>query len=334
MLCASTQLWPQPTGPVSLATAAVPVRADYIRLEVVASPSSDVTTHLLGAFELLRKELRALERGGGDGGRSATVPAPRALSVRVSVNGSGDPRMRLDTDESYKLALRPGGASGGPLVADITAVSFCGARHGLETLGQLVWLDPYAGSLLMLEAATVADSPRFSFRGLLLDTSRNYFPVNDIVRTIDAMAASKLNTFHWHVSDSQSFPLRLAAVPQLAQHGAYGPGAEYSEEEVRAVVKHARLRGVRVLLEVDAPSHVGRAWSWGPAAGLGELAFCVEAEPWLAYCGEPPCGQLNPRNHHVYELLERVYAAIIRLTGVDDLFHLGGDEVRYVKLFH
>nr|QBG82661.1 hexosaminidase [Heortia vitessoides] len=326
MLCASTQLWPQPTGPVSLATAAVPVRADSFTLKVIASPSQDVTDHLNDAFALMREDIHILEKATAGETRRSDIGAVQNVLVQVVVNGSGDPRMRLNTNESYKLVLRPF-QNKNNLIVDITARSFCGARHGFETLSQLVWLDPYANSLLILEAATVDDAPRFSYRGLLLDTSRNYFALPEILRTIDAMAACKLNTFHWHVSDSQSFPLRLDSVPQLAQHGAYGPGAIYTMDDVRTVVRRARLRGIRVLLEVDAPAHVGRAWSWGPAAGLGHLAYCVEVEPWSAYCGEPPCGQLNPRNPHVYELLEHIYAEIIRVTGVDDLFHLGGDEV-------
>ncbi|XP_046970096.1 probable beta-hexosaminidase fdl [Vanessa cardui] len=323
MLCASTQLWPQPTGPVSLATAAIRVRSSGLSLQVLASPSRDVTEHLNDAFILMRDDLKTLEKSAAIENRR-TDSATRDVLVRVTVNGTADPRMRQDTDESYKLALRPAGKS---LVVDITAHSFCGARHGFETLSQLIWLDPYAGSLLILEAATIDDAPKFRYRGLLLDTARNYFPVSDILRTIDAMGASKMNTFHWHVSDSQSFPLRLQSAPQLAQHGAYGPGAVYTTDDVRAIVRKARLRGIRVLIEVDAPAHVGRAWTWGPGAGLGHLAHCVELEPWSTYCGEPPCGQLNPRNPHVYSLLERIYAEIIQLTGVDDIFHLGGDEV-------
>ncbi|XP_050352158.1 probable beta-hexosaminidase fdl [Nymphalis io] len=323
MLCASTQLWPQPTGPVSLATAAIRVRSSGLSLQVIASPSREVKEHLNDAFMLMRDDLKSLEKSAAIENRRSDS-ATRDVLVRVTVNGTGDPRMRQDTDESYKLSLRPAGKS---LVVDITAHSFCGARHGFETLSQLIWLDPYAGSLLILEAATIDDAPKFRYRGLLLDTARNYFPVSDILRTIDAMGASKMNTFHWHVSDSQSFPLRLQSAPQLAQHGAYGPGAVYTTDDVRAIVRKARLRGIRVLIEVDAPAHVGRAWTWGPGAGLGHLAHCVELEPWSTYCGEPPCGQLNPRNPHVYSLLELIYTEIIQLTGVDDIFHLGGDEV-------
>lgn len=271
----------------------------------------------------MKEDLRQLEINGGDS-RRGDIPRNVLVQVKVS-DGSADPRLLLTTNESYTLSLKPN--AGGDLVADIEAVSFCGARHGLETLSQLVWWDPYAGTLLILEAATVSDEPRFNYRGLLLDTSRNFFPVPELLKTIDAMGACKLNTFHWHISDSQSFPLRLKSVPQLAEQGSYGSAAVYTREDVRTVVKRARLRGVRVLIEVDAPAHVGRAWGWGERAGLGSLAHCVELEPWSAYCGEPPCGQLNPRNPHVYTLLERVYAELLELTGVTDIFHLGGDEV-------
>ncbi|VVC96667.1 unnamed protein product [Leptidea sinapis] len=325
MLCASTQLWPQPTGPVSLATVAVPVQAGQFSLHIRSTPSRPVTEHLTEAFALFTKDLKSLEKTNSIVRRPDIGPS-RDVVVRVAVSptGSGDPRMRLDTNESYNLTVRP---RGNTLHVDISAFSFCGARHGFETLSQLVWLDPYAGSLLAIEAASVEDSPKYGFRGVLLDTARNFFTVSEIIRTIDAMASCKLNTFHWHVSDSQSFPLKLNSVPQLSQYGAYGPGAIYTSEDITTIVKRARLRGIRVLIEIDTPAHIGRAWAWGPSAGLGNLAYCIEVEPWSAYCGEPPCGQLNPRNPHVYDILERMYTEIIQLTGVDDIFHLGGDEV-------
>ncbi|XP_049876897.1 probable beta-hexosaminidase fdl [Pectinophora gossypiella] len=321
MLCASMQLWPQPTGAVSLSTTAVPVRADLFQLQIVSVPSKAVHEHLQEAFHLLRQDLHHLERN------AVAFAEWRAVAVHVTVNGSGDPRMRLNTDESYQLVMYPKFAQGGPLIVKITAKSYCGARHALETLHQLVWLDPYIGTLFMLEAANVEDAPRFGYRGLLLDTARNYFPMSELFRTIDAMAATKLNTFHWHISDSQAFPLKLSSVPQLAVYGAFGTGAMYTTEDVRKLVHRARIRGIRVLIEVDTPAHVGCAWNWGPSLGFGELVKCAETDAWQDICREPPCGQLNPRNVHVFNILEAIYAEIIHLTGVDDLFHMGGDDV-------
>lgn len=320
MLCASMHIWPKPTGSVSLSTTAIPVRADLFHLTIITASSKAVHDHLQEAFFLFREDLKLMQRN------AAGFTEWRGVAVRISVNGSGDPRLLINTDESYKLDLQPKSDIGGALAADISAKSFCGARHGLETLLQLIWMDPYVGSLMILHAATIEDAPRFKYRGLMLDTARNYFPEADILRTIDAMAASKLNTFHWHVSDAQSFPLVLNSVPDLATLGAYGPGAMYSTKTIKNIVDRARLRGIRVLIEVDVPAHVGCAWDWITSPNY-ELVHCLASEPWPKYCNDPPCGQLNPQNPNVYRALENIYSEIIQLTGVDDIFHLGGDDL-------
>lgn len=321
MLCTSIQLWPQPTGQVSLATTAVPVRADLFHLEKVTAPTRIVRQHLRDSFELFRQDIHNMQ------GTSRGFEEWHNVLVHISVTESGDPRMRLATDESYEFILHPTEKSPFTLLANITARSFCGARHALETVSQLVWLDSYAVSLLILQAATVKDAPKFRYRGLLIDTARSYFPTSALLRTIDAMAASKLNTFHWHVSDSQSFSLQLSSIPQMTEYGAYSQRDVYTSDQVRAVARRARLRGIRVLIEIDTPAHVGQAWNWGPTAEVGDLVHCIDSKPWLAYCTTPPCGQLNPKNPHVFEILQRIYTEIIQLTGVDDIFHLGGSDI-------
>ncbi|KOB76153.1 Hexosaminidase [Operophtera brumata] len=319
MLCYSIQIWPQPTGQVSLSKTAVPVQADLFQLETVKAPNRVVREHLTDVFKLFQQDLRLMR------GSSRRQEVGCTVKAQITVNGSGDPRMLLDTDESYTLLLNPTNATL-TLLLQITARSFCGARHALETLSQLLWLDRYEGHLLILQAATVKDAPKFRYRGLMIDTAHNYFPMSALLRTIDAMAASKLNTFHWHVSDSQAFSLQLSSVPELAQFGAYSQRDVYTIDQVRAMVRRARLRGIRILIEVDTPAHVGHAWNWGTTE-FGDLVHCVNPKPWSAYCTTPPCGQLDPNNSHVFEILRRVYKEIIQLTGVDDLFHLGGSDI-------
>ncbi|XP_045501679.1 probable beta-hexosaminidase fdl [Colias croceus] len=323
MLCGSMMLWPQPTGRVSLSATAVPVRADLFHLQIISFPSRSVREHVREAFEIFRDVLRRLEN------QTRAYEDWRAVSVRVAINESGslDPRLRLNTDESYRFKLRPKNGTKRSLIIDIFSNSFCGTRHAFETISQLIWLDKYAGSLVMLEAASVDDAPRFKYRGLMLDTARNFFPLNDVIRTIDGMAANKLNTFHWHVTDSQSFPLQLESIPHLAEYGSYGPGAVYTSDDVRTVSRHARLRGIRVLLEVDLPAHVGNAWVWSLHKRVNNMIHCLDSHPWYEYCNEPPCGQLNPRSVEVYEIIERLYAEITQLTGTDDIFHMGNDDV-------
>ena len=87
----------------------------------------------------------------------------------------------------------------------------------------------------------------------MLDTSRNYYGVEDILRTIGAMSANKLNVFHWHITDSHSFPLLLPSEPDLAGKGSYGPQMQYSPADVKKIVEFGLEHGVRVLPEIDSP---------------------------------------------------------------------------------
>lgn len=107
------------------------------------------------------------------------------------------------------------------MLAVIQGETFFGVRNGLETLAQLIVYDNVTNGLVMPNHSKIIDRPKYPYRGILLDTSRNYFSVNSIKRTIDIMAANKLNSFHWHITDSQSFPLMLGNFRQFAEHGAY-----------------------------------------------------------------------------------------------------------------
>lgn len=166
-----------------------------------------------------------------------------------------------------------------------------------------------------------------SFRGLMLDTSRHYFSVESIKRTLVGMSHSKLNRFHWHITDSQSFPLVSKHYPQLAQYGAYSDREIYTTDDVREIVQFAKVRGIQVIPEIDAPAHAGNGWDWGPKHNLGDLSLCINQQPWSYYCGEPPCGQLNPKNNNTYLILQKLYEELLELAGPLDYFHLGGDEV-------
>lgn len=105
------------------------------------------------------------------------------------------------------------------ITVNITARTVYGARNGLETLRQLITthgrkLD--GKTPVIAGDVEIVDEPVYPHRGFMLDTSRNYFPLSAIKRTIDAMGHSKLNVFHWHATDSHSFPLHLPSAPQMA----------------------------------------------------------------------------------------------------------------------
>lgn len=141
-------------------------------------------------------------------------------------------------------------------------MNFFGARNALETLSQLIVFDNLYGDLKIAYDVYINDEPAFKHRGILLDTSRNYMDKKSILKTIEAMAMSKLNTFHWHITDSQSFPYVSRTWPKFSKYGSYAPDKIYTEEDIKEIVKYGLVRGVRVLPEFDAPAHVGEGWQW------------------------------------------------------------------------
>jgi hexosaminidase len=314
MMCGSAPLWPRPTGVADFELQSASFRLQALRLKV---RSSQIRGLLEQAFDVFRGNLETLVPDS-----SPEEPGERRLSefmVSVEVQDEDrDPLLTLNTNESYVLVVRRAGA--GKLRADVRAQTFFGARHGLETLSQLVWWDD--STLRVLTTAHIRDEPRFLHRGVLLDTARNFLPLRVLRTAVDGLAACKLNTLHWHVSDSHSFPFDSPRVPNMARHGAYSSDETYSARDVADLVAYARVRGVRVLVEVDAPAHAGNGWQWG-----GNLSLCVNRQPWNMFCGEPPCGQLNPDSDRVYSLLGDLYRDLVDLTNVTDMFHLGGDEV-------
>lgn len=203
----------------------------------------------------------------------------------------------------------------------ITASNFYGARNALETLSQLIVYDNIRNEILIVGSGEIEDEPKFKYRGILLDTSRNYISVDGIKRTIEGMAMVKLNTFHWHITDSQSFPFVMKSQPELSELGAYSPEKVYTQADIEDVVQFAKIRGVRVLPEFDAPAHVGEGWQ------KKDLITCFNIQPWQKYCAEPPCGQLDPSKDQVYDVLEDIYREMLEYFSYPDLFHMGGDEV-------
>jgi hexosaminidase len=189
-----------------------------------------------------------------------------------------------------------------------------GALRGMETLLQLV--DCGQGAC-RLPAVSIEDSPRFRWRGLMNDVSRHFEPVSVIERSLDGMAAVKMNVFHWHLSDDQGFRAESKRFPKLTGMGS--DGQFYTQEEMRHVVAYARARGIRVVPEFDMPGH-SVSWligypEFGSSAAPTELPvrFGVHDE------------SLDPTQEKTYMFVD----ALIKEMGEifpDAYFHIGGDE--------
>lgn len=312
MLCAGPQFWPQPTGVIKISNTAVAVHEDLFSLQILSFPSTAVREHLEKAFKLFRTNVQMVKNN------SRVFQRQHAVIIRVAINenGSTDPRMQLDTDESYQLSLNK---KNNFVNVNISSNSFCGSRHALETLLQMVWVDPYTKGLFILEEAFVDDAPRFKYRGLMLDTTQTYFPIKHILRTIDGMAASKLNTFHWRTMNSQRFSLQLTNMPRLDLYGIYDQ--MYTTEDVRAVASYARIRGIRVLIDFDLLIYVENAWLWEKQSSVMDLIPSIESK------ATKTCERIDFNEPHILNIILEIYKEIIELTGVDDIYYLGGGEV-------
>lgn len=216
-----------------------------------------------------------------------------------------------DSSERYNLSVSAGQGS-------LNAESVWGALRGLESFSQLVYQDD--SGTYYVNKTEIQDFPRFPFRGLLLDTSRHYLPVATILKTLDGMAYSKLNVFHWHIVDDPSFPYQSRTFPDLSLKGAYHPATHiYTQTDVRRVISHARLRGIRVLPEFDSPGHT-KSWGKGQA---DLLTPC--------YSGGHPTGKFGPVNpslNTTYSFMSTLFKEVSHVFP-DTYVHIGGDEVDF-----
>ncbi len=230
-----------------------------------------------------------------------------ALEIRCRDKGEKVPSIR--TDESYTLEITKNRAC-------LSASSPVGAFRGLETFLQLVDTD---ADTCFVPSLKIKDRPRFKWRGLLIDVSRHFEPVEIIKRNLDAMAAVKMNVLHWSLSNDQGFRVESKVFPKLHQLGSNGQ--YYSQSEVREIVNYARERGVRIVPEFNMPGH-STAWLVAyPELAAAEGPYEIE-RGWGVF---DPC--MDPSKGEVYEFLD---AFIGEMAGLfpDEYFHIGGDEVK------
>ncbi|CAL4199762.1 unnamed protein product, partial [Meganyctiphanes norvegica] len=215
--------------------------------------------------------------------QASPVAEKQNFEVEVTVTGP-ETQLRIDTDESYDLAVQ---TVGDTTTATIIASTYYGARNALESLSQLIAYNELSNSLQVIKTAKISDAPAFKYRGLMLDTGRNFYPKEEIMSLLDTMSTNKLNTFHWHISDAASFPLYSQRQPQMSYYGSYGPSKVYYPQDIREIVEYANQRGIRVIPEIDTPAHAGAGWNFGEQEGKGKMVLCNDPTSFKCWSNSP-----------------------------------------------
>ncbi|KJZ79133.1 hypothetical protein HIM_01284 [Hirsutella minnesotensis 3608] len=243
-------------------------------------------------------------------------------SIEIKQTERDDPKVFRpragDVDESYSLDV----GKDGQVV--LRCKSSTGCLHGLESFTQLFFKHSKDGAWYTPHApVSIQDAPKFPHRGVLMDVARMWYPIENIFRTIDAMAWSKLNRLHLHITDSQSWPLEIPALPKLAEKGAYRKGLSYSPADIAAIYEYGVHRGVQVVMEVDMPGHIGVV-----ELAYKDLVVAYNEKPYQWWCAEPPCGAFRMDSTKVYDFLDTLFDDLLpRIAPYSAYFHTGGDEL-------
>ena len=241
----------------------------------------------------------------GQPGFASKAASNATLVIRIE--NAGRKIQELDENESYTLEITTSRAT-------LTAPNALGALHGLQTFLQLIEPTPAGFAVPVI---TIHDQPRFRWRGLLIDVSRHFIPIEVLERNLDGMAAVKMNVLHWHLSDDEGFRVESKRFPKLQELGS--EGQYYTQAEIRDFVAYARDRGIRVVPEFDMPGH-SRSWM----AGYPELA----SVPGSYRAGRIANADtvMDPTRDGTYKFLDKFIGEMAALFP-DAYFHIGGDEV-------
>ena len=246
-------------------------------------------------------------------GRTVLTLAPglavddQMTQLIVHCDGPGKTIPSVSENESYRIDITD-------RQAVVKAPTVVGAMRGLETLLQLLSADRNG---YFLPGVLIQDQPRFLWRGLLIDVARHFQTIEVLKRNLDALAAVKMNVFHWHLTEDQGFRVESRKYPKLHQLGS--DGNYYTQEQIKDVIAYARERGIRVVPEFDIPGH-STSWLVGyPELGSAPGPYTIERRPGIF---EPA---LDPTREEVYKFLDGFLSEMAALFP-DEYMHIGGDE--------
>jgi len=238
----------------------------------------------------------------------------------------------------------------------ITANKPAGLFYGMQTLLQLLPKEIESKTPITITwsvpSVKITDYPRFGWRGIMLDVSRNFFTKEEVKLYIDQIARYKYNTFHWHLTDDNGWRIEIKALPRLTEVGAwrvprfgqFGQRAEpkkgeaatvggfYTQADIKEIIQYAQDRNVTIVPEIDVPGH-----SMSAIAAYPELSCTKDPDtkvnPGSSFSEWYNDGTfkmlidntLNPSDEKVYEFLDKVFTEMAVLFP-NPYIHVGGDE--------
>ena len=227
----------------------------------------------------------------------------KGLLVKIKSKGT----VALGMDETYELNVDQKNMT-------ITAKTTIGAIRGLETLLQLIVSDNKG---YYFKGVDIKDEPRFPWRGLLISQPYHFMPMDVIKRTLDAMAAVKMNVLHFYISDDQGYRIESKVYPRL--HEMASDGMYFTHEQVREMVQYAHQRGIRVVPEIDVPGHSTAMIYAYPHLASVQRNYQLQ-DHWGVF--DPT---LDPTKSSTYTFLDSLLTEVASLFP-DQYFHIGGDE--------
>ncbi len=256
-----------------------------------------------------------------------------------------DPSAALE-DEGYQLSVTEDGV-------EITAKNAAGVYYGLQSLRQMFPGQIESDTLVSDVAwtapcADISDEPTYGYRGMHLDVSRHFFPVEEVKRQIDHMSQYKINKLHMHLSDDQGWRLEIKNNPDVVDkdgnpvdfsnltelgastscdHNGVRAGY-YTQEEFKDIVAYAAERNVEIIPEFDMPAH-----AWAALVSMPMLNSTEDGKPHAnGYDNTKPYqgwdvgwASLECRNENTYIFIDEVFRQLSEISP-SMYIHVGGDE--------
>lgn len=230
--------------------------------------------------------------------------------------------------EGYSLIIKPG------------AIQIVGSErgmfYGIQSLIQLLPAD-FNGEAI-LPAVDISDAPRFRYRGMHLDVSRHFMPVEFVKKFIRQISRYKYNYFHWHLTDDQGWRIEIKKYPRLTEIGSRQPetalgrsrsavennisGEYYTQDQIRDVVEYAKARHVTIIPEIELPGHSSAALASYPTLGCRKNYAYKVKTTWGAF------PDIYCPTESTFLFLEDVLTEVISLFPNSRYIHIGGDEVK------